>query len=98
MKNELDYLFDTCRDASIQEIKKLAKKIGLVAAELDFVEGNTNYTGISFVKGENSEIEDIYVQYQYLDDDCLYYTKEESLDKCSLSVLQKIVYELREIA
>lgn len=98
MKRKLDYLFDTCRKASIQEIKRLAKKIGLVAVELDFVEGNTNYTGISFVKGEDSEIEDIYVLYQHLDDDGLYYTTEENIDECSLSVLQKIVYELREIA
>lgn len=98
MRRKLDYLFDTCRKASIQEIKRLAKKLDCNEIVLDFSEGNTIYTSLRFSEDENGEIEDIYVQYQYLDDDCLYYTKEDSLDKCSLSVLQKIVYELREIA
>lgn len=98
MKSELDYLFDTCREASIQEIKRLAKKTSLVTAELDFSEGNILYTGILFTEGEDGEIEDICVLYQYLDEDGLYYTEEESIDKCSLSVLKKIVDRLREIA
>ena len=98
MKNELDYLFDTCRDASIQEIKRLAKKLGCNEVDLDFSEGNILYTGILFTEGEDGEIEDICVLYQYLDEDGLYYTEEESIDKCSLSVLKKIVDELRKIA
>lgn len=98
MKNELDFLLDAFQEVAIREIKKLAKKLDCNEVVLNFSEGNTIYTSLSFSKDENGEIEDICVHYQYLDDDGLYFTEEVGLDRCSLSVLKKIFDELYEIA